>query len=351
MANTMMMNDPKRASLEARVFERLQHLDDATLNELDAWLAQPVAEGQPQPQRGMTRRQALVALLLGGAAVAGAGVTGSLVGESGALTEGAARIAGMNDTIDQWRTRAEQMADRVATLEEQASTLGSRLESTQGLVGLYDELDNVGLDDVVRGGLNTVATMLGALAEAAQRLREGLVVAQNNVNQLDEGLAILDRGLENAESVVTRLSGLMQGLEDRLREAGEPIAPLTEALGSFFTGLVSRIPFGVGERILVTIERIQAVIGAVPESIENINRDLIEPLRARFFPREGDDVHVRLIEPLTNLIFTPADRLLTQLATLGETWRSELERPAREKIEAREAIRKQISQYRLEKGL
>lgn len=340
MANLTMMDDRQRASIETRVIEQLQRLDDSTLKELDAWLAKPVVAGQPEvgkSKRGMTRRQAITATLLGGAAVAGAGVAGNMLGESGALTEGAARIASMNETIDEWQNRANE--------------LGNRVDDAMGLITMFDNLDNIGLDDVVNAGLAAVASAIGGAALTAQTLREGLLVARNNLNQLDEGLAVLDNGLVGVENAVSRLSDLMQALEDRLQAAGEPVAPITNALGGFFTRLIGMIPFGVGDQINATIERIQSVISAIPESIENINRDLIEPLRARFFPRQGDDVQVRLLDPLTNLLFTPAEQLLGHLARLAETWQSALQRPAEEKLAARADLRKQIEEYRVSKGL
>jgi uncharacterized phage infection (PIP) family protein YhgE len=338
MAKALMMDDPRRALLEARIMERLQRVDDSTLRELDAWLAQPVTDepGRGDQQSGISRRQLIVASLLGTAAVAGAGVTGNVVGRTDGLTSGLAsanaRVAGMNESVER--------------LRDEADLVGNRLQATVGLVSLYDRMDAVGLDDAVNSGLSAVASAIGRTAQAAHTLREGFAIAQNNINQLDQGFVVIDGGLARAERAVSTLSGLMQGLEDRLRAAGEPVAPITDALGSFFTSLVGRIPFGVGERILETIERVQAVIGAIPESVENVNRDLIEPLRARFFPREGDNVTVRLLDPLTDLIFRPADRMLSNLANVGEVWQSALERPAREKIEQRAALREQIVAYR-----
>lgn len=340
MANAAMMDDRKRAMMEMRVMEGLRQLDDSTLKDLEQWLAQPVVEGAPRTGasgRGLTRRQAIVGTVLGAAGIAGAGAAGTYLGQSDAVQEGARAIASANDTIQSW--------------QERANALGARLEEAGELINLFDRLENVGLDSVVSAGLSAVASALGGAIELAQGLREGLQVARNNINQLDQGLAVLDNGLDGVEGAVTRLSGLMQGLEDRLRAAGEPVSPVTDALGSFFTGLISKIPFGVGDRILETIDRIQAVIGAIPESIENINRDLIAPLRQTFFPREGESINVRLLDPLTALIFTPAERMLSGLAALAETWQTTLEQPALEKIEARKEIRKEIAAFRGEKSL
>ncbi|MBA3533648.1 MAG: hypothetical protein H0T73_17160 [Ardenticatenales bacterium] len=340
MANAMMMDDPKRAALEARIIEQLSRLEESTLHELEGWLSKPES---PATRRGlMTRRQALAATLLGGTAIAAGGIVANGLGQqnnvlTAGATLGATQIAAMNETVTQ--------------LRNEAGAAKERFEDAVGLITMYDEMEGVDLDNAVSGGMNAVAAAIGRTAQAAQALREGLARAQNNINQLDEGLAVLDSGLVRAEGAVSQLSDLMQGLENRLREAGAPVAPITEALGSFFTGLISKIPFGVGDSILQTVERIQLVLGAIPESIENINRDLLEPLRVKFFPREGDNVTVRLIDPLTDLIFVPADRILSSLANLGETWQSALEQPTRAKLQERGSLRERIEAYRTDKNL
>lgn len=334
-----MMDDATRASLETRIMQRLQRLDTSVLHELDAWLMTPEAgdgTGEAVGEGGMTRRQMLSAGVLGGAAVVGVGGAATVLGRRVGVEEGVARFAGANETIGQ--------------LQSETARLDERFASARELIGMYEQLDAIDLDTTVSSGMSVVAAALASTAGTAQRVREGLVVARNNINQLDEGLAILDQGLAGVEGTISGLSGLVQRLEDTLRSAGQPVAPLAEALGGFLSGIIRRIP-GVGDQIVDTFARLQSLIDAVPESVENINRDLIEPLRTRFFPREGDTVSVRLLEPLTDLLFTPVDRVLAGLGTLAETWQSALEAPAQEKIAARDEVRKQLLRVRQEKQL
>lgn len=334
------MDNRRRAQLQNRIMENIDLLDDNTMLALEKWLEGSVTDGKETPTTGkksMTRRKALTGLLLGGAAVAGAGVAGNYIGESGILDESAQRISELNGIVNQW--------------EDHANALGGRLNDATGLINMFDDLEGVGLDDVVSAGMGLVANLLGSAGEMAQQLREGVVVGRNNLNQLDEGFVVLDNVLSSAEAVVTRFSELLQGLEDGLRRAGEPIAPVTDALTGFFADLVGRIPV-VGPQIIEAIDRIKVVVGAIPESVENINRDVIEPLRQTFFPRDaGGNIQVRLLEPLTALIFTPIENLLGSLATLGDTWERQLQQPAQQKLDARAKLRTEIQKYRADKSL
>src|SRR5687767_8816668 len=167
---TTYLDGPQRAALENRVIEGIDRLDDSTLMALQSWLERPVGGSEQITSGGkgrMTRRQALTGLFLGGAAVAGAGVAGSYLGESGILDESAERISELNGVVDQWQDRA--------------NLLGDQLDNAKGLITMFDDLEGIGLDDVVNAGVAAVASVLGNASELAQRLREGVIVGRNNL--------------------------------------------------------------------------------------------------------------------------------------------------------------------------
>lgn len=344
---TETLTTQRRAVLEARLIERLERLDDAALLRAAEIIlgpgheprldrkrenprsaesgAAPSSSFHPQARSGgWTRRQVLAGTVVGGMAVAGAA--------TGAGVLGTVRGA----------------ADAVTELQAEASLA---LERWQGLVALYQRLDDIGLDDVVNNGLAAVAGALGNVQALTTRLQSGLERTEASLAALDESLAVLDDALVAAEGAITRLAEAVQALEDHLEAVGERVAPLTEALGGFFKDLVGRIPFGVGDRILATIERVQAVVTTVPETIASLNSRLIEPVRQRFFPREGGTLQVRLFDPLVAALFDPAEKLLAAITTLAERWEAELAGPAQQRIAARAQVREAIARYRAENNL
>jgi len=335
MANAITINEGTHAQLTRQVMEKVKQLDEPTLKKLDAWLAEPALANQAQSSEqngGMTRRRAILMTLLGGAALTGSGATGHVIGQQQAWSEANVELAAQ--------------AEKIEVLLNQLQVLEGDLTSHRQLIGLYDQLDQVKLDDTVSSGMQSVLGSINNTTGHAQRLRDGLLVAKDNINQLDQGLAILDEGLVRVEGMISALSVLMQGLEDRLQAAGEPVAPITDALGSLFANLISYIPFGIGERIQASIDGIQALIGSIPESIASLNDNLIAPLRSTFFPRDGDNIQVRLLEPLTNVLFSPAEWTLNGLASLADTWDKELEQPTQDMIEKRAILREEIAVYK-----
>lgn len=320
----------QRAVLEARLMERLGRLDDGALLRVADFVdaAGRGTAAAPPPsgaQRGgWTRRQVIAGTVLGGAVVAGATTGAGVVG----TVRGAAAAA--------------------AELREEAN---ASLDRWQGLVALYERLESVDLDGAITGGLVAVAGALTNVQALTTRIREGLERAETTLAELDESLAVLDNGLAAAEQAITRLADAVQALEDRLESVGERVAPLGDALGSFFKGLIGKIPFGVGDRILATVEHVEAVVTTVPEAISSVNTELIGPLRQRFFPREGDNIRVRLFDPLVAALFDPADRLLGAVTVLTERWEAQLAQPADQGIRARAEIREAIAQYKAEHRL
>lgn len=344
MANTITINEGTQAQLAGQVMEKVKQLDEATLKKLDAWLAESAQGTKRQDeesngrQKGvMTSRRAVLMTLLGGVALTGSGAAGHVLGESQTWTDANAQLA----------TKAQE----IEGLLEQVAVLKVSLASHRELIALYDQLDGVQLDKTVSNGMQSVLGSINNTSEYAQQLRDGLLVAKDNINQLDQGLAILDAGLVRVEGMIVGLSTLMQGLEDRLQAAGEPVAPVTDALGSLFENLISYLPFGIGERIQATIDSIKIVIGSIPESIASLNDNLIAPMRTTFFPRDGDNIQVRLLEPLTNVLFYPAEWTLSGLANLADTWDKELEQPAQAMIEERASLRKKITAQKENTGL
>ncbi len=339
MANAITINEGAHAQLAGQVMEKVKQLDGATLKKLDAWLAESAQaknrqdKGSTGKQKGlMTSRRAVLMTLLGGVALTGSGAAGHVLGESQTWTDANAQLA----------TKTEE----IEGLLEQLTVLEVNLASQRELITLYDQLDGVKLDQTVNTGMQSVLGSINNTSEYAQQLRDGLLVAKDNINQLDQGLAILDTGLVRVEGMIVALSALMQGLEDRLQAAGEPVAPVTDALGSLFENLISYLPFGIGERIQATADSIKIVIGTIPESIASLNDNLITPMRTTFFPRDGDNIQVRLLDPLTNVLFAPAEWTLSGLASLADTWDKELEQPVQEMIEKRATLREEITAYK-----
>lgn len=307
-----------RSRLREAVLSQLDHLDDATLQTLAQHLENRSVISSPATSSGVVTRRRFLAGMLG------AGLVGAGLGGGGGLVHGT--------------TRAWEEANR-------------QIETWRGLVSLYEELDNVGVDTVVQQGMEELGNLVAALRPLVPQVRAGVEWAQAFVEEVDQALAVVDRGLAALETIVSRLADSLESLERSLAEAGERTGPLGKRVGGFFRALLERLPFGLGDRLLAVLDRIQATLSALPESVAAINTEVIEPLRRRYFPREGENVRVRLTDTLATSLFDPLLALLDHTEQLLTRWEEALAAPATERLAKLEQARRAVFAYRRAQGL
>lgn len=312
------LSSKQRAHLETELVDRLATLDDRQLlllaEQLDALDDAYDADLAPRTSDGVTRRQAIAGVL-------GAGVLGAGLGGAGGWAAGTSEVRrDAQQTIQTWRQ----------------------------LVGLYERLDDVGLDEVLTRAMNSLGGVVASLRDRVSDVNDGLVLAEDRLADLDQGLAVLDSGLAAVEGAVSRVAGLVARLQELLSEAGERTGSLGTRVAGFFRALLERLPFGLGDDMLAVVEQIEELMAALPDAIESINGNLIEPLRTRFFPREGDSVHVRIVEPILERTLEPARALLDDVETLLARWENDLVAPANRRMVELEDIRSEIDAFRRE---
>lgn len=307
------LSPDERRRLEAQISTQLELLED---NQLIAFAEQLDAAGSRDAGDaagpGLTRRQAVAGML-------GAGIVGAGLGGAGGWTAGSSDLRqDAQQTIDTWRQ----------------------------LVALYEQLDQIGLDSVVTRAMESLGSVVSRLREHVSTVADGVDMAKERLADLDEGLAILDTGLEAVEGGVSTAADLVARLQEVLADAGERTGPLGEKVAGFFRTLLERLPFGLGDDMLDVLDRIEELLAELPDTIESINRELIAPLRTRFFPREGDSVRVRIIEPILEQTLAPMRALLDDVETLLARWEDEFTEPAQNRLTALDDIRAEIATFR-----
>jgi hypothetical protein len=308
-----------------RIGQRLQALDRETLLKLDHLTEQVEADmGMPDEKR-MTRRRFLQGALAGGAAGLTVAAGGSLVAWKTGTAAG--------------RTAAElEAAARALKLKE--------------LLGLYEKLENVGLDAIVRAGMAAVGTLLKAVEAGSLALKAGLDTVEEHLLDFEGTFPTIRDGIEWTEGMVSALADGLQALEDAIESMFEKAEPITDALGSFFDFVLDRLPFGIGDKIRAILDRIGDLVTGIPETIEGINTKLLEPLRRDWLSEEeGKGIKGGLIDPMMTKLLDPLEAFLGEVAELVNGWEEKLVRPAENAISQRDAIRGEIARYKAEAGL
>lgn len=316
----------ERALVEERLLEQIKALDLAGLQRLEAIIA--AGGGQvpaPAGPGGLTRRQLLMAAAASGVSLAVGGIGGGILGANWGERQGATR------------TRQEMQKE---------------IERLQGLVNLYENLERIGIDAIIGKGMDGVESAIKALKEGVLALRKAVEAMEAAISLVDSTLDPLRAGLSLAEGFVSLLRGQIRLVQTTLSEVTGRIGPLAEALSGFFTELISRAPFGAGEKIQEAGKRITELISGLPDALDGIYGQLLVPLRTEWLSKEeGKGLQGRLLIPLRKDLLKPLARFLDDVIAFLESLEGRLLIPARNVLAEREKVRQQIKDYKTSMGL
>ena len=321
------MDDDGRRKLREEIDERLGSCDSEALLRVKEALEldeEAEEEGPVLFSGGISRRQMLAGAFAGGAALVSTNLaTGLVAGSLG--------------------TRAGQA---IAQLESEAELLKLR-----GLLALYENLEQVGIDALLSAGMAAVSLSLGGLETAVTALEGGVDLVDQGVSALERSFPTIRSGLSIVERLVEGLERRVRQLQDVMAEVQEMVSPLSDAVGSFFSSLVERIP-GVGPSIVDALDRISELVGSLPEAIGEIRTSLLGPLREEWFTDDEESgLKGRLFSPLQESLLEPLEEFLSDLADTIDEWQTELVAPLEGALIEREAIREQIADYREREGI
>jgi hypothetical protein len=269
----------------------------------------------------MTRRRFLQGALVGGVAGLAVGAGGSLVA---------------------WETGTA------------AGRMAAELEAfkLKGLLALYENLEKIGLDAIASAGVAAVGLLLEGVESGSLAIKASLDTVEELFLDFEEAFPTIRAGIEWTEGAVSAFADKLQALEDAIEGVLEKAQPITKALGGFFDFVLDLLPFGYGDKVRATLDRIDDIVTSIPEAVEGINAKLLEPLRRDWFSEEeGKGLKGGLIDPIVTGLLDPLEAFLGKLAELVGSWEEKLASPVQKAINERNAIREQIARYKAEEGL
>ncbi len=321
------MDDKRREGLRESIEEALDSCEDDTLLGI-VELLQGTEDGEDDRAvlfaGGINRRQFLVGAAAGGAALVSTNLaTGLVAGSLG--------------------SRAGQA---VAQLESEAELLKLR-----GLLALYENLEQVGIDALFSAGVAALSLSLEGLETGITVLEQGVGLVDAGVSAFERSFSTIRRGLILVEGLFVNLEARVERLQETMSEVQEFVAPVSDAVGSLLSSLVERIP-GVGPATLDALDRISELMGALPDAIGEVRSRLVEPLREDWFTDDEESgLKGELLNPLQDELLEPLETFLGDVADAIDEWQGELIDPVEEALTEREAIRRQITDYKTREGI
>jgi len=266
--------------------------------------------------QGITRRQLITTAAVGGAAL----VTGAVGG------------AAMTTT-----TLAEKELELI---------------KLRALVGLYEQLEKVGIDAILATGMNIMRGAFEIVKTGVRLARDGIIAVETALKNFQAMLDNLRLAADAATRVLNELQQKFKTAESFVVAMLGTALPLVESITNFFNALVARIPFGIGQEIQRAINSLIDLIRGVPGVIDALLNQLLKPLRDLFFPAGANaQVKTSLFDPIINSLLTPLKKLLTDVETLLDKWEKDFTKPVQSALDQRAKIRKEIVAMRHDIGL
>ena len=222
----------------------------------------------------------------------------------------------------------------------------------RALVGLYENLEKIGIDAIIATGMNVVRGALDVVKTGVRLARDGVTAVETALKNFQTLLDNLRGAAELATRVLTELSQKFKDAESFVVSMLGTALPLAESIGNFFNALIQKIPFGIGTEIQRAINSLIELVRAIPTTLDTMLNQLLKPLRDLFFPATGSaQVKTNLFDPIINNLLTPLKKLLTDIETLLDKWEKDFTQPVQKALDDRAKIRKQIVAMRNDIGL
>jgi len=257
-------------------------------------------------------------------------------------------------------TQTAQLASALGTAEQDKSNLQAqltalqttldattgRLGDTNTLVGLYDQLDAVGLDGVVESGLGLVSGALTALAVPAANLRGGVDFARTLLTNFEAVLPDFKEAMAWLGEQVVKLKVGLWAVENFAQEAvNSAVGGVAAVFGGFAGFVLDHLPFNIGDQVRTTLGAVQTVLTGTT-SLTDAAADKVLLKISKHVDDGPQNWGLTLVSPLRDQTLAPADEVLTAVISADSTYTTGLKDPATAALGRRRAVREQIAAFR-----
>ena len=351
------------------------------------------AHRQAWAERSGRRRLLLKAMGLGAAGLAAGGIaawtkgevdsaatTGVTLGDTRKQLQGAnaARAAlalsyaTLQGQANDWQAQLAaaasqntQLAGAVNAAQQEANDLKAKLTAAQTalnganerlarsseLISLYNQLDGVGLDNVVATGLGVLGGALANLGGPVGLLRDGLDAAHGLLTGFEQTLPDFNGAMAWLGQQVVNIRVALKAVELTAQQAANStLSGVTAVFGGFVGFVLDHLPFNIGANVRNTLNEVQRLLEGVTAMADQAPEQVL--LKISHYVGDGPQGWQQaLINPLRLNTLTPAGDVLAGVAGASNAFTTSLHQPATAALQQRQALHEQIASFRATHGL
>jgi hypothetical protein len=351
------------------------------------------AHRQAWAERSGRRRLLLKAMGLGAAGLAAGGIAAWTKGElddasAAGVTLGDTRrqleaantaraalalsYATLQNQANDWQTQLaaatsqnNQLAGAVNAAQQEANDLKSKLAAAQAalnsandrlahsneLINLYNQLEGVGLDNVVSTGLGVLGGALAGLGGPVGLLRDGVDAAHGLLNGFEQTLPDFNTAMAWLGQQVVNIRVALWAVESAAQQAANStLSGVTAVFGGFVGFGLAHLPFNIGANVRKTLTEVQNLLTGVTAMADQAPEQVLLKI-SRYVDDGPQSWKQALIAPLRLNTLTPAGDVLAGVAGASDAFKTSLHDPASAALQQRQALRDQIANFRAAHGL
>ncbi len=295
----------------------------------------------------LSRRQAVAALGAGVLVAGGAAALAGTQATNWAKQDAALQTQDLEFQLEQLQKQNAQAQQQLADAQRELAAANVQIEIYKGLVGLFDTLDQIGIDSVVGAALGAYAATLATLEAGVDALKAGIVTTENALDNFENTFASIRDALTAAENALANVGALLKNVQTLVAQATSPLLALADQARKFFDDLLGKIPFGAGEAARQTLNGIVGLIAGIPTAMTEIESGLFRTLREGWF---SDDtaraIETTLTKPIIDGLLEPLRKFLEQVDATINGWETQVTQPVNHAMAQRAVVQKQIAGYR-----
>jgi hypothetical protein len=258
------------------------------------------------------------------------------------MAELASLRAALAESDEERRSLSSQLADAQAEINRLA---GDR-EGLLSLVGLYEALEDIGLDNIVEAGFVALGVGMSGARALVALLEAGAQRGFDILQDLIEDFPSPQEGIVWLKGEVSALLVNLDNVADQIKEVIEPLEPFATLVVEFILDVLKKLPFGLGNPARGGLEAMQAVVTGLPVLADGIVADVLDPLETWFGQNQRTNLIGTLVGPIESDLINPANDTIEAVNALDTSYQNDLMSPAQTAIGERAAIRAQIDQQR-----
>jgi hypothetical protein len=264
-----------------------------------------------------------------------------------ATTQNAQLATALTDS----QKEAEVLRTQLADLQARLTGAEGKLTEYKDLIGLYDQLEGVGLDALAQNGLQTAAAGLTSALGLMPLVQSGLQSARGLLDDFEKVLPDFHDGLAwLSDQIINLKLGLFAVEKAAQTTLTHAATGVVAVFGGFITFVLDYLPFDIGKQTRATFDGAQSLITQTSGMTAQTDERVFNKM-SRYVSGGPNSWQTKLVAPLREQTLAPAEKLLSAVNEAQTTFSATLANPVQSALEQRASLRQKISEHRAAHGL